>query len=125
MTRDARQPDGLPVPGSPYSPLIVAGGSVWISGQVGVADGRIADGIEAQTRISLEHIAVALEAAGLSMDDVVKVSAYLADLRDFEAFNGEYRRHFSEPYPARTTIGASLAPGLLVEIDAVAQRQSP
>ena len=122
MTRDARQPDGMPVPGSPYSPLVVAGGFVWISGQVGVVDGQIADGIEAQTRVALEHMAVALEAAGLSMDDVVKVSAFLADLGDFEVFNGEYRRHFSEPYPARTTVGAALAPGLLVEIDAVAHR---
>ena len=55
------------------------------------------------------------------MDDVVKITVFLADLADFAACNEEYRRHFAEPYPARSTVQAGLAPGLLVEIEVVAR----
>ena len=55
------------------------------------------------------------------MDDVIKVTAFLADLDDFEGFNHAYARCFAKPYPARSTVGVRLAPGLLVEIEAVAR----
>jgi 2-iminobutanoate/2-iminopropanoate deaminase len=123
VTRDARQPAGMQAPSAPYSPAVVAGDLVWTAGQVALADGAIVSGgIDAQTRQTLANVAACLDAAGCSMDDVVKVTVFLSDLGDFNAFNEEYRRHFSEPYPARTTVGAALPAGLLVEIEAVARR---
>lgn len=124
MTRDARQPEGLPRPGSPYSPVVVSGDLVFTAGQVAVdEDGALVPGgIEEQTRRVLENVRTCLAAGGCSMDDVVKVTAFLADLDDFEAYNREYARHFAKPFPARSTVGARLAPGLLVEIEALARR---
>lgn len=63
-----------------------------------------------------------LEAAGCGLPDVTKVTAVLADLGDVAAYNDVYREYFVEPYPARTTDGVSLPPGILVEIEAVARR---
>ena len=119
---DAIQPTGLPVPASPYSPVVRAGEMVYTSGQTGAGgDGAVAEGIEAQTRQTLENVRVCLEAAGCGLTDVVKVTAYLADMADFETYNAVYREFFTQPYPARTTVGAALAPGLMVEIEAVAK----
>ena len=81
--------------------------------------GQIDDGIGAQTRQVLQNVRSVLEAAGCTLADVVKVTVYLADLRDFDTFNAVYREFFSEPYPARTTVGSSLR-GILVEIDVIA-----
>jgi reactive intermediate/imine deaminase len=95
---------------------------VYTSGQTGMGvDGAVAEGVEAQTRQTLENVRVCLEAAGCELADVVKVTAYLADMADFETYNAVYREFFAQPYPARTTVGAALAPGLMVEIEAVAQ----
>jgi 2-iminobutanoate/2-iminopropanoate deaminase len=123
VTRDARQPAGAPPPVPPYSHAVVADDLVWTAGQVALRDGRIVEGgIAAQTRQVLENVAAALEAADATMDDVVKATVFLADLADFDAFNEEYRRHFSEPFPARSTVGVALADGLLIEIEVVARR---
>ena len=120
---DAIQPEGLPVPALPFSPVVRAGELVYTSGQVGTDDtGAIAEGIEAQTRRTLENVTTCLAAAGCRLADVVKLNAYLADMADFEAYNAVYREFFTQPYPARTTVGAALAPGLLVEIEAIAKR---
>jgi 2-iminobutanoate/2-iminopropanoate deaminase len=127
VTRDARQPAGLPVPVPPYSPVVVAGDLVFTAGQVAMtADGTIVPGgIVEQTRQVLGNVAAGLDAAGCSMDDVVKTTVFLADLADFAACNEEYARHFAEPYPARSTVQVGLAAGLLVEIEAVARRPAP
>ena len=124
MTRDARQPEGLPVPGPPYSPVVVAGDLVYTAGQVAIdADGAIVPGgIAEQTRQVLANLARCLAAAGCGLDDVVKVTVLLADLSDFEAFNEEYRHHLASPFPARSTVAVGLPAGLLVEIEAVARR---
>ena len=75
MTDGAIQPEGLPVPTSPYSPVVAAEGLVYTSGQVGTdAAGTVADGVEAQTRRALENVRLCLEAAGCSLADVVKVN---------------------------------------------------
>jgi 2-iminobutanoate/2-iminopropanoate deaminase len=63
-----------------------------------------------------------LSAAGCTLDDVLKVNAFLADLGDFDGYNGVYREFFAEPYPARTSVQAGLPPGILIEIEAVARR---
>lgn len=120
------QPDGVATPKAPYAPVAIVGDMVYTAGQTGVdASGAVVDGgIEAQTRRALENIRLCLEAAGCSLGDVVKVNAYLTNLDDFPVYNDVYREFFDEPYPARTTVGASLASGLLVEIDAVARRNA-
>lgn len=123
MTDGAIQPEGLPVPTSPYSPVVRSGELVYTSGQVGTdASGAVAEGIEAQTRQALENVRLCLAAAGCTLADVVKVNAYLSDMADFETYNAAYRELLEPPYPARTTVGAALARGLLVEIEAIARR---
>jgi 2-iminobutanoate/2-iminopropanoate deaminase len=115
----------MPKPQPPYSPVVVAGDAVYTAGQIGRdADGNLPDGIEAQTRQALENVQTCVEAAGCTMDDVVKVNAYLVDLGDFAGYNEVYQEFFTEPYPARTSVQAGLPPGVLVEIEAVARRGS-
>lgn len=124
MTRDAIQPGDVPVPVPPYSPVVIAGDLVFTAGQVAMdRSGTVVDGgVAEQTEHVLRNVAACLGAAGCGMDDVVKTTVFLADLTDFPAFNEVYARHFARPYPARTTVQAGLAPGLLVEIEAVARR---
>ena len=123
MTRIAKQPEGLPRPAAPYSPVVITDGFAFTAGQVGFdAQGNIvAGGIAAQTRQALENLKACLAAAGCTMDDVVKATAFLVDLDDFAGYNEVYAEFFTEPYPARTTVGAALPGGLLVEIEAVAR----
>ena len=117
------QPDGVATPVSPFSPVVRSGDLVYTAGQIGAdADGEYVDGIEAQTRQALVNLRLCLEAAGCSLGDVVKVNAFLTDMESFAAYNAVYREFFEPPFPARTTVGAALAPGLLVEIEAVARR---
>jgi 2-iminobutanoate/2-iminopropanoate deaminase len=124
MPRQAFQPEGMAKPKPPYSPVVVSGDTVWTAGQIAHdADGNlIGGGIAEQTRRSLENLRACLEAAGCTLDDVVKVNAYLTDLGDFAGYNEVYREFFDEPYPARSSVGAALPPGVLVEIEAVARR---
>ena len=107
----------------PYSQGIIANGFVFVSGQ-GPLDPKtgavIGDTIEQQAELTLENVRNIVEAAGSTMDDVVKVTVYLANMRDFNAFNEVYKRFFNRPYPARTCVGAELD-DILVEIDAVAK----
>ncbi len=125
--RDARQPDGVPVPKPPYSPVVVAGDLVFTAGQIAFdASGQlIVGGIVEQTRQAMQNLAACLDAAGCSMDDIVKTTVFLTDLANFDACNEEYARHLNAPYPARSTVEVGLAPGLLVEIEAVARRPAP
>ena len=123
MTRRTPRPEGVAQPQAPYSPVVADGDLVYTAGQVGFDEqGRlVAGGIEAQTRRALRNLTACLRAAGADAGDVLKVNAYLADLGDFPAFNEVYREFFSDPFPARTTVGASLPGDLLVEIEAVAR----
>jgi 2-iminobutanoate/2-iminopropanoate deaminase len=124
MPRDAIQPPDVVTPKAPYSPVVVSGDHVFTAGQVAFdATGAVvAEDMEAQTRQALRNVQSCLAAAGCTLEDVVKVNAYLADLTDFDAYNTAYREFFSEPFPARTSVQAGLPPGLLVEIEAVARR---
>jgi 2-iminobutanoate/2-iminopropanoate deaminase len=112
---------GGPSPAGAYSPAIRAGDLVFVSGQVprNPATGQIAGDITAQTKQVLENLRAVLATAGARLDDVVSVNAYLADIRDWEAFNAAYGEVFRPPYPTRTTVGAGLH-GFLVEISAIA-----
>ena len=124
MSREAIQPSDVATPKAPYSPVVVSGDHVFTAGQVAFDENGdlVGSDIASQTRRALENVRSCLEAAGCTLDDVVKVNAYLVDLADFDAYNAVYRELFAEPYPARTTVQAGLPPGLLVEIEAVARR---
>src|SRR5581483_2271633 len=98
MARDAIQPEGVARPKPPYSPVVVSGDHVFTAGQVAQdADGNlVGDTIEEQTRQTLENLRLCLEAAGSSLDDVVKVLAFLSDLGNFPGYNAVYGEYFSE-----------------------------
>ena len=115
-------PERGPAPGGPYSPAVVANGFVFVSGQgpVDPASGEMPDAFVDQVRQTLTNLQTVLEAAGSSLEDVVKVNAYVTDLTRFAQFNEVYREFFPHDPPARTTVGAALL-GFLVEIDCVAQ----
>lgn len=107
----------------PYSQAIVANGFVFVSGQ-GPLDPNTGDvvgtTIGEQTDVTLQNIKHILEAAGCTMDDVVKAGVFLEDLADFNGFNEVYSKFFSDPKPARTCVGSSLNQ-ILVEIDVIAK----
>ena len=119
--KEAVRTSAAPRPAGPYSQAIRAGDLVFVAGQrpQDPVTGQMTDGIGAQTGQVLQNVRSVLEAAGCTLADVVKVNVYLADLRDFDTFNAVYREFFSEPYPARTTVGSALR-GMLVEIDVIA-----
>jgi 2-iminobutanoate/2-iminopropanoate deaminase len=123
MSRRTPRPEGVAWPQAPYSPVVADGDLVYTAGQVGFdEEGELVPGgTEAQTRRALENLTACLRAAGADTGDVLKVNAYLADLGEFPAFNEVYREFFSEPYPARTTVGVSLPGEIRVEIEAVAR----
>ncbi|MDR6550422.1 Rid family hydrolase [Paenibacillus qinlingensis] len=106
----------------PYSQAIISRGHVHVSGQGPLdLEGRIIGvSIEEQAEKTLDNVRLILEAAGSSLDDVVKVNVILSDMADFERFNAVYRSVFSAPYPARTCFGGQID-GILVEIDVVAE----
>ena len=111
-----------PPPVGAYSPGVRAGDFIFVSGQVpkDPKSGEVAcDDIETQTRQVLANVRAVLEAGGASLDDVVSVIAYLADVDDWPAFNATYKEIFKAPYPTRTALGAQLR-GILVEVSAVA-----
>jgi 2-iminobutanoate/2-iminopropanoate deaminase len=114
----------LPPPAGPYSPGVVVGNLVFVSGQAGrdPQSLQMADTVEAQTEQCLRNIAAILEAAGSSLSRVVRCGVFLVDMREFSKMNGVYARMFGDHRPARTTVEVSALPGegLLVEIDAVA-----
>ncbi len=124
--RHAIQPDGVPVPAPPYSPVVVSGDLVCTAGQVAIdrTGAIVPGGIAGQTEQVLRNVAACLTAAGCGMGDVVKTTVFLTDLADFAVFNEVYARHFEPPYPARSTVQVGLADGLLVEIEAIARRPS-
>ncbi len=110
-------------PNYPFSPGIRAGDLIFTSGQGGFLDddGSEIKGIEAQTRKCLENIKRILETAGSSMDDVVKCTVFLGDVKNFGAMNAVYKEYFPKDYPARSTAITGLAvPNMLVEIECIA-----
>jgi len=105
--------------GLPYTPSVRAGDWVIVSGQLGLLDGALADGIDAQTEQALANLAEQLAAHGLTMADVVKTTCFLADLEHFAAFNAVYAGAFAEPRPARSAFQVARLPfDALVEIEA-------
>ncbi len=114
----------LPTPAGPYSPGIVAGNFVFVSGQAGrhPDTGALPDGVEAQTEQALRNVESILQAAGSSLLHVVRCGVFLVDIAEFPKMNSVYARVFGGHRPARTTVEVSDLPGggLRVEIDAIA-----
>ena len=106
----------------PFSKAVRAGGFLFLSGVLPMdSAGRVVAGdIAVQTMVVLERIAATLGELGAGLGDVVRVTVWLADLADFAAFNDEYRRHFTNGFPARSTVEARLHGGARVEIEAQA-----
>lgn len=107
----------------PYVHATSHAGVLYVSGQLGidVATGELAEGVEAQTICSLNHLKAILETAGSSLNQVLKTTIFLADMKDFAVVNKIYGEFFGEPYPARSTIQvAGLPKGGLVEIECIA-----
>jgi 2-iminobutanoate/2-iminopropanoate deaminase len=107
----------------PYSQAIQAGGLVFTAGQLGLdpTGGELAAGAAAQADRAQRNLSANLDAAGTSLERVVKTTIFLADMADFAAVNEVYASHFSTPYPARSTVAVKTLPkDALVEIEAVA-----
>ena len=124
--RNAVQTDNAPKPIGPYSQAIVEGDFIFLAGQgpTNPATGKVEYGdVGSETRRTFENMKAILEAAGSSLDKVVKCNVYLRDIKDFAAMNEVYKTYFKAPYPARTTIQAAALPGgIAVEIECVARK---
>lgn len=113
----------MTTPIGPYSPLVRAGDWLVSSGQLGLVDGRLVDGVAAQTAQALENVAALLAREGASLGDVVKTLVFLADMGDFPGMNDAYAAAFGDHRPARSTVGVAALPmGALVEIEVWARR---
>lgn len=119
-------PSETPTPRGPYSPAVVAGDFIYVSGQGpvdSVTDKMSYGDIQHEARITLNNIKRILAAAGASMSDVVKCNVYLRDGNDFKAMNAIYTEFFGEQRPARTTVAVAFAdPTMKIEIDCVAYK---
>ena len=113
---------GVPQSHLPFSPGILSGDYLFISGQASVdAGGKIVPGtFEEECRRSFENLKTILEASGLGFKDVVQVRNYVGKQEDLASFNAIYKEFFSEPYPARTTLIGCLGDLLKFEVDAIA-----
>ena len=122
MRKVIRTPDA-PLPKGVYSQAIVADGLVFVAGQ-GCVNPQTQEfefgDIQSETRRTLMNIRAILEAAGSSLQDVVRVGVFLADMKDFAAMNEVYKQFFPENQPARTTVGAQL-PKIKIEINCIAR----
>ncbi len=107
----------------PYSQATAAGGLLFASGQIAInpKTGELTGDVRAQARQALENLRAVLEAGGSSLDRVLKVTCFLADMADFGAVNEVYAEYFSKEPPARSAVAvAALPKGAKVEIEAIA-----
>ena len=126
MSKDVVRTEAAPAPfqGAPYSQAIKANGLVFVSGQLALVPGGkelVPGGIAEQTEQVLANLRAILEAAGSSLEQIVKTTVFLQNLDDFGGMNEVYARHIGSVPPARSTVEvAKLPSGALVEIEAVA-----
>lgn len=124
MSRTVIHTTGAPAAVGPYSQAVAAGGFIFTAGQLGLAPGAAAlveGGIREQTRQALANVQAVLEAAGSSLERVVKTTVFLKDMDDFAAMNEVYAAFFPHQPPARSTVQVAQLPlDALVEIETVA-----
>ena len=110
----------------PFSEAVAVGGMLYLSGQIGVAPGTLSlvpGGLAPEAKQTMENIKGVLERHGSSMDLIVKCTIFLADMKEWSAFNEVYRTYFSGTYPARSAFGTTgLALGARVEVECIASR---
>ena len=96
-------------PAGPYTPGILAGATLYVSGQIGrdAKTGQIPDDFNAEVKLALDNAGAVLKEAGYTFDDAVTVQVYLTDMDLFERMNAIYVTYFPEPRPARTTVGVA------------------
>ena len=127
MTNQAVSTSSAPAAVGPYSQGIVSGDLVFCSGQLGLdpATGSMVEGgVEAQANRAIRNLTAVLDAAGVSINDVVKTTIFLADIDDFAAVNAVYATFMPDPPPARSTFAVGALPkGGLIEIEAIARRR--
>ncbi len=111
-------------PNLPFYPAVRAGDFVYLSGQVGKDENgtMVAGSIEEETRATLETVKRVLKEAGCELADVVKVTTYLEDARDFGRYNGVFKEYFPEGRIARTTVEARAVISTKIEIECVAYK---
>lgn len=123
MSREIIATEKAPAAVGPYSQAVRVGNLVFTAGQIGIDPvlGRLRTGIAAQTRQALANLQAVLEAAGSSLNQVVKTTIFLRDMADFATVNQIYGSFFTAAPPARSTVQVSDLPlGALVEIEAIA-----
>ena len=121
--RNVIQTQHAPAAIGPYSQAIQAGNFLFASGQLGLdpQSGKLQEGVEAQARQALTNIQAVLQAAGSSIDRVVKTTIFLAEMGDFAKVNAIYGELFQHEPPARSTVQVAALPlGGLVEIEVIA-----
>ena len=115
--------DRAPEPKGPYSQAVIHNGLLYISGQVPIDPEKgelLRSTIEEETQVVLNNIKIIVEEAGARMNDVLKVTCYLADMSDFDRFNNIYKTFFQHDPPARTALQAGRLPlDVQIEVDAI------
>jgi 2-iminobutanoate/2-iminopropanoate deaminase len=115
-----------PKPVGPYSQAVIEGDFIFVAGQgcINPLTGKPELGdVRSETKRVFENLRAILQAAGSSLDNVVKCNVYLRDINDFAAMNEVYATYFTAPFPARTTIQAGALPGgIAVEIECIAKK---
>ena len=102
----------------PYTPIVEAGDWLIVSGQVGIKDGKLADGLQGQLKQALENMNGLLQRHGASLQDVAKTTVFLTDMDDYAAMNETYIAAFGDHRPARSAIAVKALPvGALVEVE--------
>ena len=125
MARETVFAAKAPAAVGPYVHAVKAGNTVYTSGQLGLIPetGVLPEGIEAQAKQAMENLKAVIEAAGMTMGDVVKTTVFLADMDDFAAVNAIYATYFEGDAPARSCVQvAKLPKGGLVEVEAIAAK---
>jgi 2-iminobutanoate/2-iminopropanoate deaminase len=116
-------PSGLPYP---FSAAVRTGNLLFVSGQVGRRGGKVGQGIEEQTRLTLENMRDVLAQAACSLADVVKVTVFITDMSLWPKMNEVYREYFPKDPPARSALGVNglALPELLIEMECVAEART-
>ena len=117
--RHASEPDVLP-----FSGAVLTGNTLYISGMLGLVNGQVPDDPAEEARVLLDSIKATLEEAGMTMDDLVYVQIFCADVADYDAFNNVYRSYFNQEFPARAFLGSgTLLFGASFEMQSIAVKR--